>query len=146
MSLLTVLDLKDDPPALLVETAKLAKRLAAHVWLVHVASPEPDFVGYQVGPQSVRSSLSHTFHGEHQRLQEAAQRLRDDGLEATALLVQGPTAETILDEAERRGAALIVMGSHAHGLVHELLSGSVTRAVLRRATCPVVLVPSHEPV
>jgi len=34
-----------------------------------------------------------------------------------------------------------VMGSHGHGMLHHLLVGSVTEGVLKKATCPVTIVP-----
>lgn len=33
------------------------------------------------------------------------------------------------------------MGSHGHGGLHHLLMGSVAEGVLRKAHCPVMLVP-----
>ena len=39
------------------------------------------------------------------------------------------------------GAGLLVVGSHGHGGLHHLLVGSVTEAVLRQSTIPVVVVP-----
>ena len=35
------------------------------------------------------------------------------------------------------------MGSHGHGAIYELLVGSVTEGVLRKARCPVLVVPSE---
>ncbi|MET0043502.1 MAG: universal stress protein, partial [Candidatus Thiodiazotropha sp. 6PLUC3] len=71
-----------------------------HLWLLHIANPEPDFVGYEPGPQAVRDGQAKDFHQQHQSLQEYAERLRNLGTECTALQVQGAYAEKILDEAE----------------------------------------------
>jgi nucleotide-binding universal stress UspA family protein len=119
----------------------LAECFSAKLWLVHVASPDPDFVGYDAGPQSVRDQVAEHLRDEHQRLQATASELRDGGVDATALLVQGVTAEKILAEAEQHTADLIVMGSHGHGAVHRALMGSVSERVLRKADCPVTLIP-----
>ena len=119
----------------------LAECFSAKLWLVHVASPDPDFVGYDAGPQSVRDQLADHLRDEHQRLQATAAELRETGIDVTARLVQGPTAEKILAEAEQHAADLIVMGSHGHGAVHRALMGSVSERVLRKAACPVTLIP-----
>jgi len=37
---------------------------------------------------------------------------------------------------------MIVMGSHGHGALYELLVGSITQGVLKAAKCPVVVVPA----
>jgi nucleotide-binding universal stress UspA family protein len=125
-----------------VATARaLAQAFSAKLWLLHVAAPDPDFVGYDVGPQSVRDQVASHLREEHRDLQEEAVRLRDGGVEAVALLIQGPTVEKILAEAERIGADLIVLGSHGHGAVYRSLLGSVSESVLRRAACPITIVP-----
>lgn len=120
---------------------ELAKRLHAKLVLVHVEAPEPDFVGYQVGPQSVREAVARSIHGDAQTLHALRDRLREQGRDVESLLIQGPTVEKIVEEAERLNADYIVMGSHGHGNLFELVVGSVSDGVIRRAPCPVVVVP-----
>lgn len=124
---------------------QLARALDVKLWLLHVAPPDPDFVGYEPGPQVVRDQLAERYHEEHQRLEALDARVREQGVETEALLIQGPTARKIVDEARRLEADWIVMGSHGHGALRHLLVGSVTEEVLRHAPCPVVLVPAHPP-
>lgn len=127
--------------ATLQHAARLAMALSAELTLLHVAAPEPEFVGYETGPASVRQAIAHQLAGEHKRLQELQHQLEAQGLKVTALLIQGYTVDKILAEAERISADLMVMGSHGHGGVYHLLMGSVAEGVLRKARCPVVLVP-----
>jgi len=110
---------------------------------LHIAEPEPDFVGYDVGPKYERDALAEKFHKEHAELQAAADALRADDISAKALLVRGPTVETIIQEAEKFEADMIVLGSHGRGAVSRLLVGSVSEGVLREATCPIVIVPTR---
>ncbi len=49
-------------------------------------------------------------------------------------------AELILNEAERVSADVIVMGSHEHSVLGEIL-GSVAHKVIHRSSVPVVLFP-----
>jgi nucleotide-binding universal stress UspA family protein len=123
---------------------RLATAFSSAVWIVHVAPPEPDFVGYDAGPPNVRDQVAHEMRDTHRRVQDAADRLRAQRLEATALQVQGPTAETILREAERLHADMIVLGSHGHGVLRRALLGSVSEGVLHGATCPVLIVPARQ--
>lgn len=131
------------------QTVELAARLGhaftAPVWLLHVAQPDPDFVGYDVGPPNVREQVAHEMRDTHSHLQRYSAELRERGIEATALQVQGATVETILHEAARLGTDLIVLGSHGHGALHRALLGSVSEGVVHAARCPVVIVPSHKP-
>ena len=53
------------------------------------------------------------------------------------------TAETILREAARLPADLIIMATHGHGAVFDLLVGSISQAVLRASPVPVLMVPAR---
>lgn len=114
-----------------------------HIYLLHVAEPDPDFVGFDVGPDVVRDQMAEQFHREHEQIQAMARRLRDDGRDVTGLLVQGPTVNTILGQAEKLEADLIVVGSHGHGAVFDMLVGSISAEVIRRSKIPVLVVPSR---
>jgi nucleotide-binding universal stress UspA family protein len=141
MRLLVPLDLSPATPPTLEAAARLARATGAGLWLLHVAEPEPDFVGWHAGSESVRGQLAREMRREHRELQAHAEALRAGGLDATALLLQGPVAQTILAEAKRLHAETIVMASHGHGAVFDLLVGSICQAVLRGAEMPVLLVP-----
>ena len=99
-------------------------------------------IGYGAGPESVRLAVAHKFTRAHQRIEALATDLRKEGFVATtALLIQGATAETILREADRLGADVILMGTRARGPLRSLLLGSVSKAVVADSTRPVLLVP-----
>ncbi|WP_316365731.1 universal stress protein [Candidatus Thiodiazotropha sp. CDECU1] len=146
MKILVAVDLSESSQKIVTKAEEIAQALSATIWLLHVAEPEPDFVGYEVGPQSVRDSLSQKFHDEHRQIQEMADSMREKKLDVTALLMQGSTAETILQEASRLGVDMIVIGSHGRGAMYQLLMGSVTEGVLHAATCPVLIVPTRKQV
>jgi len=144
MKLLVAIDLSESTEKIVKKVKEIAKTLSAKVWLLHVAEPEPDFVGWEVGPQPERDFHSKIFHGEHRRIQEIADRLRKDGLDTTALLVQGGTVETILNEASKLDVNMIVVGSHGRSAMYKLLVGSVCEGVLHKSECPILVVPTHE--
>ena len=52
--------------------------------------------------------------------------------------------DRILHEATEQDAGLIVMGSHGHGAIYNLLVGSVAEGVLKGVSCPVLIVPSEK--
>lgn len=58
--------------------------------------------------------------------------------------VDVPVAETIVRVATERNAAATVVGSHGHGRIGEVVLGSTSRDVIRRAPCPVVVVRARE--
>lgn len=60
--------------------------------------------------------------------------------EADVTIVDKAPADGVLAEAERFDANVIVVGWRGHGLTRRLLMGSVSRAIARRATSPVLVV------
>ena len=142
MKVLAALDLDRTTPDVLREARLWTRRLGAELFLIHVADPDPDFVGYGAGPESVRLAVAHKFTRAHQRMEALATELRKEGLVATtALLIQGATAETILREADRLAADVIVMGTRTRGALRSLLLGSVSKQVVAGTTRPVLLIP-----
>jgi nucleotide-binding universal stress UspA family protein len=143
MKILVAVDLSESTERIVKEAEKLAQALSAKICLLHVAEPEPDFVGFNGETQTVRDSLAKSFHDEHRQIQAIADRLRKAGLNTTALLVQGATAETILSEASKLDVAMIVVGSHGRGAMSRLLVGSISEMVLHKSEHPILVIPTH---
>lgn len=144
MNLLVAIDLSDQSAAVIDVSRKVARATGAEVVLLHVAEPNPGFIGYEAGPEVVRDQVAREHREEHRQLHTHADALRADGIDTTALLIQGATGKTILAEAERIGAAMIVLGTHGRSAMFDLAIGSVSHAVIRRTTIPVLLVPLRE--
>lgn len=140
-TILALVDFSDVSRAVVRVAADLARSSRARLYLLHVATPDPDFVGYEPGPQTVRDAAARRFRDEHRRLQAMERGLTTRRIRARALVVQGPTVEKILQESRRLRVGTIVMGSHGHGALHRVLVGSVTEGVLRKASCPVLVIP-----
>jgi nucleotide-binding universal stress UspA family protein len=47
----------------------------------------------------------------------------------------------ILEQAQKLGAEYIVIGSHGHSAVYDVMMGSVASGVLKKSPCPVLIVP-----
>lgn len=122
---------------------KIAQAFSAPLVLLHVASTDMGFVGLEAGPKSVRNGIAHELRHEHRELQQKAKDLRDQGIDATALLVEGPTVDMILKKVEHLNADLLVLGSHGHGEIHHILVGSISEGVLHKAVIPILIVPAR---
>jgi nucleotide-binding universal stress UspA family protein len=115
--ILVAIDLKPGTERLLAEAQRYAKALDAIVDIIHVADPDPDFVGYikseqqpETGggyaasnyDQTLRDDRAKEFRSEHQQTQAIAAQMRAAGIRVDqALTVQGPALETILEEASK---------------------------------------------
>jgi nucleotide-binding universal stress UspA family protein len=72
----------------------------------------------------------------------AAEIIRNKNPELAILTatIEGVPKTVIVDEAEKFGADLIVLGSHGYGLVDRFLLGSVSQSVALHAKCSVEIV------
>ncbi|MGB5595341.1 MAG: universal stress protein [Crocosphaera sp.] len=143
MKLLVAVDCSESTEKVVKKAEEMAKAFSAKIWLLHIAQPEPDFVGFQTGPQSVRDYVAQKFHGEHSQIQAIAEQLRNTGIDTTALLVQGSTVETILKEAAKFDVDMIIVGSHGRNRISELFFGSVSKGVASKSQYPILIVPTH---
>lgn len=142
-NILVAIDFSEITSAVIAEAESLAEATKSKLWLIHIASPNPDFIGYETGPQTERNFIARQFQSQHSQLQEWAQQLRQKGIDAVALMIQGPTVETILEQAGKLVADLIVVGSHGHRGLYKILVGSVSEGILRKANCPVLIIPAR---
>jgi nucleotide-binding universal stress UspA family protein len=76
------------------------------------------------------------------RLAELESRLQAEKVPVETMQLNGPPIRLIVEQARTLGAAYIVMGSHGHTALYDLLVGSTTHGVLMRAGCPVVITPA----
>lgn len=142
-NILAAIDFSDITPIVVEKAAEIAKRFSSKLWLIHIAAPDPDFVGYSTGPQCERDWKAKTLKKEHQYLHDKALELELNGINVTPLLVQGATIKTILQEAAKLSAEMIVIGSHGHGAIYKTIVGSVSEGVIHKALCPVLIVPAR---
>lgn len=73
-------------------------------------------------------------------LAASAKRARRDGVEVRTVLLEGNPSGALTEAS--RGAAMLVLGHHGHHSVSRSVVGSVSRACLEKAHCPVVVVPA----
>jgi len=66
--------------------------------------------------------------------------LRSAGLRVASCVLQGDPRETLIEEAKRQQADLIVVGSHGRTGLDKLVMGSVASHVVNHAPCSVLVV------
>jgi nucleotide-binding universal stress UspA family protein len=77
-------------------------------------------------------------------LEDVAAALNGDGLKAKFVVDGTDPARMITKLAEVESVDLIMMATHGRGLMDRLMLGSVADTVIKRARCPVFLVPVHD--
>lgn len=102
-----------------------------------VRTPVSGRVRSMVGSETVDD-----FHSDEAEevLAPARAAMAKAGLQLETMFKLGPLGETIAEAAEAGGYDLIVMGSHGHGSLVNLVMGSVATEVLKSSKVPVLLV------
>lgn len=145
-NILVAVDFSDVTDRVVIKAAELAKAIGAKLWVFHAVT-DTSFIsgaGEVPVPWTVSDEeLPKHFPSEYGKLREIVASLQDLGTDAQQLLVSGPAVDRILALAEEKKVEMIVLGSHGHGALYKLLVGTISEGVLRRADCPVLIVPSE---
>jgi nucleotide-binding universal stress UspA family protein len=140
-NILVTIEFEDQSDLLIEKATEIAAKFGAKVWLVHIAAPEPDFIGYGTGPQYVRDTVAQDLREEHRTLQKYADEMKNNGVEAEGLLVQGSTIETIVKESEKLNIDMIVIGHHKHGFLYNLFMTGTDELLIEQSNIPVLTIP-----
>lgn len=131
MKIVATVDFSTTSEDILRTTKTYAEKLDAEVFLIH-AEPEKRGVDEEVDttPEAVR-------------LKKDAQALERAGVKVTPFFLQGPVCETIMKEAVRLEADLIITGAHGHGKISRKVPvGHVSKRILLKANIPVMIIPT----
>lgn len=146
-TLLVPLDFSDASNLLVEKAGEIAREFSAKIILLHVMEPVATYVPVgatmdviaAVPPIPVENE---SLTDQERRMKSIAQPLRASGLEVEEVAVVGLAVDDILEQAKAHQADYIILGSHGHGALYHLFSGSVVTGVLKRAACPVIIIPA----
>lgn len=153
-TILFATDLGPHTHYLLHHVNSLAEQHQARVVVMHAIEPPgcfgdavvQSFLGDREQGELLQSSLDQIVLGVKGRLLDLLEEEFIDGQQGLShirevMVVPGKPAESILNEAGRCGADLIILGSHGSATDQPNLLGSVTSRVLKLARVPVYMVP-----
>jgi nucleotide-binding universal stress UspA family protein len=126
--------------------------LVATVWepgLAVVAMGRPDALGMSTVPDPATGETIDRLQREHASTVAAdgAELARSLGLAAAPQAVPDgvDVADTLIDIARQRGAAVVVVGSHGISGLRSRLLGSVSRKLIEHCDRPVLVIRDHSP-
>ena len=129
-------------------TKRMLAYLAAHdEWLgqahshtlVHVAPPVPPRAAAALDKEILKSYYAEETEKVFKPIRSFFEK---QGLKASFVGKVGHAADAIAELADKGKFDLLMMGSHGHSALYDLLVGSTTQGVLMRARCPVLIVPA----
>jgi nucleotide-binding universal stress UspA family protein len=140
-NILVALDFNGNEQQLIDTAINYAKAFDAKLWLLHIVAPNPDFVGYEAGPQFIRDNRATQLKKERQLLESYTDAVEEKGLNTEGLMVQGATIETIMAESNKLNINLIIVGHSERSLLYKAIFGRVSSAVIKKSDIPVLTVP-----
>ncbi len=141
-TILTPIDFSSVSDAVVTEAATLAKAVGGRVVLLTVIQPPAIMAEYAPLINDLTELTAAGEKNAERQLARIEAQLNLDNIVTEAVQMVGAPITNIVERAEEFKADYIVMGSHGHTALYDLLVGSTTHGVLQRATCPVVIVPS----
>lgn len=123
---------------------QIAKDFGASLTLLHVLEP----VAYDDDRMSAQQDR--LKDGIDSQLRSYVSAIQSAGVSVREVIRGGVPADTILECGRASDCGLIVMGTHGRRGISHVMRGSVAEAVLRRSTCPVLVVkdlacaPGHQ--
>ena len=121
----------------------LARLIGARLVFFHVIQTPPflynDYYSFDTG--TMADVVAAGENAAEAKLKSLCRRYAKKNPAVEMRQRQGAPTQTILKEAKSLKASYVVIGSHGHGAVFDLLVGSTTHGVLRKARCPVLVVP-----
>ncbi len=127
------MDFSGGEERLLAEVIRVADGYRPHVYLIHVVeSPAARAVGPQAADHEVTVDMS--------RLQQLAETLRGMGFDVECLLGTGDPVSEIARLVNRVQADLLIMGSHGHTGLSDVLHGTTIEGVRHRVRANLLVV------
>jgi nucleotide-binding universal stress UspA family protein len=134
-------DFSESSSAAMRAAVQLAQAFHASIEVFHVNIDPSLVLPPPADVLSVPIAFERVLADTAEKLERVVGEVRQAGVVCKSASEMGRSHTTIVEQARRSGAGLIVMGSHGrHGLSHALL-GSVAEKVVQHAPCAVLVVP-----
>ena len=121
---------------ILLYAMHFGKKEGAVVHIVHAYELPENYVA-QEGFEELAQAYRAVARG---LVDDARAFLEEVGLQVTGEAIEGPPAQVVLEEADRVGADLILVGHRNPKDVAEMLLGSVSQQILNQSRIPVLVI------
>ncbi len=140
-TILAPVDFSGATAAVVSEAARLALAIQGRVVLLSIIQPPVITSEYAPLMENMAEITAAGEKAAAKHLSKLQESLQQQSVPTETVQLNGAPIQHIIEQAKKIPADYIVMGSHGHTALYDLLVGSTTHGVLLRATCPVVIVP-----
>lgn len=128
----------------LTYVVKLKEAGAQTVVLLHIIDSGNLDVMFHYSPLDVMQTKDRVREMATQKMTALADRLQGKGFDVKIRIEEGTPFSEILRVEEEEQVSSIVIGSHGVSNIKEMLLGSVSEQVIRKAKTPVVVIKREE--
>lgn len=141
-NILAAVDFSDVTDAVVKAAYEQASHFRGMLRVVHAATTEPVFVGYGAVPVENIALHQEDLEASQKKLDKIVDGLKERGVETVSHMPEGPVLDGLLKEIKDNDIDLVVVGSHGHGALFNLVAGSVTQGLIHKAKVPILVIPS----
>lgn len=127
----------------LVEKAyEMAVAFEAKIWILHVLEPDPeDYISLEAGPQFLYDKRLAKRKEEAVLVKKLTDGLRSRNVRAEGIMIEGPTAKTIVKKTAELKIDLVIAGHQKKNFFYQLFVGNKDQDLLDELNVPVLVVP-----
>src|SRR5688572_796969 len=140
-TILAPVDFSPATDAVIAEATALARGRDGRVVLLNITQPVAVVADYAAFLENIAEINDITAKAAKKELGKLERRLEGALVKVSSIQLSGSPVPLIIEQAEKLSADYIVVGSHGHTAFYDLLVGSTASGVLKRAPCPVVIIP-----
>ncbi len=142
-TIVALVDFSDVTAKVIQQCQEMAQAFQAKVILVHAVPEMPVMLDLGiVSPTVLEPATEKKKESDYTKLINLRDALASGGISVSVHQLEDGDLQGIYDECARLEADLIIVGAHHHSSLFNWWVGTCTTGVLKRARCPVLVVPS----
>ncbi len=141
-TIIALVDFSDVTARVLEQATLHARTYGARLILVHVVPAEPAVVEFGIAsPTLLQPPSQRRIEKDYEQLLNLRDSLANSGVEVSAQQLEQADTGKVVNLCHSLAADLIVVGTHHHGALYQFFIGTYTADILKKAHCPVLVVP-----
>ena len=140
-NILVAIDFSEATHDIVATAIMLHDTHSAKFWFVHADDSAPYLSSPDNGELPDPATVDTQSNDADVAMAKIREQLSRAEMAAEFVRLEGPAVDGILEKAREIDADLIVIGAHRHGRLYHILFGDTGEEIMRRAPCPMLVVP-----
>ena len=141
-NILVAINFEKNAERLVEKAYEMALAFEAKIWILHVSEPDPDdYISLEAGPQFLHDKRVAKRQQEAVLVKKLTDGLRSRNVRAESLLIEGPTAKTMVKKTAELNIDLVIAGHQKRNFFYQLFVGNKDQDLLDELSIPVLVVP-----